>query len=262
VPYVPSTVAAADDRYGVRYRSIDATFGSAFVASILVHFTALAVMGAAGAGLGAGTSVWSGTDGRLEVVLATAPITADTQKGGIAYETAPAATVRLPVAQESAATVASVARQTSPQPTAEDARTGSGGRMPRVIVDDRVPRTRFAEALEGGALAEFPMEVESPVVLPGKLDVAYPTAALDKRRQGTVLAWAIVDPQGAVEQMQVLEGAPEFADAVRATLAATRFIPAHNGGAPIRFYVTLEFDFRIDAWDTAKGPASPATASR
>ncbi len=218
MPYVPSTVAAADDRYGVRYRSIDATFGSAFVASILVHFTALAVMGAVGAGLGAGNSVWSGTDGRLEVVLATTWAATDVDKGGIALLTTPGAAVRLPTPQESASTTVALAQPTATGRRAEPGHPGSG-RVPRVVIDDRVPRARFAEALEGGALAPFPLEIESPVVLPGKLDVQYPIAALDKRRQGTVLAWAIVDPQGAVEQMQVIEGAPEFADAVRATLA-------------------------------------------
>jgi hypothetical protein len=246
VPFVPLTVAAADNSYGVRYHSIDATFSSAFVASIFVHLTALVVIGAAGADLGAGTSVWSGTDGRLEVVLATTPIGADAQKGDIAYETARAAMIGLPAPQEPAAKVASAARETSSQRSTEAGRSG-GGRTPRVIVDDNVPRARFYEALEGGALAAFPLEIESPVALPGKLAVPYPVAALDKRLEGTVLAWAIVDRQGAVEETQIIEGTPEFADAVRATLATTRFIPARDGGAPIRFYVLLEFDFRIEA---------------
>jgi TonB family protein len=259
---VSPTVATADDSY-VRHRAIDVTFGSAFAASVAVHLTTLAVLVAVGAGTGGGTSIGSSwIDRPLEVALAVSPITADTEKGGIAYETSPTATVHVPAPHESAANVASVGRQASSLSRAEEGRAGSGF-APRVTVDDRVPRARFAEALEGGALAPFPLEVESPVVLPGRLAVPYPAAALDKRREGSVLAWAIVDRQGAVEEMQVVDGTPEFADAVRATLATTRFIPARNEGAPIRFYVMLEFDFRIDARDTATAaPASSAAGRR
>jgi TonB family protein len=260
---VSSPVAAADDRSSVRHRSIDATLGLAVAASVAVHLVTLAVLATAGIGLGAGVSGWSaGLDPPLEAVLATTPTSADTQKGRITYETAPSATVHIPAPQESAALPASVARQTSPQPLADAGHAGRG-HVPQVMVDEHVPRARFAEALEGGALARFQMEVEAPVVLPGKLHVSYPPAALEKHREGTVLVWAIVDPQGAVETTQVVEGTPEFADAVRAALATTRFIPARDGGAPIRYYVTLGFDFRIEDRDTASAaPASNAAGHR
>ena len=118
--------------------------------------------------------------------------------------------------------------------------------MPRVIVDDSVPRARFGEALEGGALSGFPAEVEFPVRLPGKLAVPYPRTALEARREGTVLAWAIVDPQGVVEETNIVSGQGDFNEVVRETLARTRFIPARDRGATMRFYVTLKFDFRLE----------------
>ena len=86
--------------------------------------------------------------------------------------------------------------------------------MPRVIVDDSVPRARFDEALEGGALAGFPAEVEFPVRLPGKLTVPYPRTALEARREGSVLAWAIVNQQGVVWQRDLGDDTARLAAAI------------------------------------------------
>lgn len=129
--------------------------------------------------------------------------------------------------------------------------------MPRVIVDDSVPRARFDEALEGGALAGFPAEVEFPVRLPGKLTVPYPRTALEARREGTVLAWAIVNRQGVVEEMDIVSGQGDFNAVVRETLSRTRLVPARDGGTTLRFYVLLKFDFRLEG----RGEAGATSAS-
>jgi TonB family protein len=92
--------------------------------------------------------------------------------------------------------------------------------------------------------------------------VTYPTARLDGRREDTVLVWAIIDAEGAVEETHVVEGTPEFGEAVEATLAATRFIPARDAGKTIRFYVTLEFEFRIEGPDTAPAANAAVRVSR
>ena len=126
------------------------------------------------------------------------------------------------------------------------------------MVDDRVPRARFGEALERGALSDFPAEVELPVRLPGKLAVPYPRTALEARREGTVLAWAIVDRQGVVEETNIVSGQGDFNEVVRETLARTRFIPARDGGTTLRFYVMLKFDFRLE--DRGGPTATSATA--
>ena len=130
--------------------------------------------------------------------------------------------------------------------------------MPRVIVDDSVPRARFGEALEGEALSGFPAEVEFPVRLPGKLAVPYPRTALEARREGTVLAWAIVDRSGVVEETTIISGQGDFNEVVRETLARTRFIPARDGGTTLRFYVMLKFDFRLE--DRGEPAATSARA--
>jgi TonB family protein len=243
----------------VTRRAFDATLGSAFAASIVVHVTTLAVLIAAGAGAGGGSfAAPGGTERPVEVVLATAGTNAPDRPASNVLSLPSVEALRVPPPKESAHAVAAVAHPTAAAvERSAPARTG-GTRRPRIVIDERVPRARFAEALEGGPLADFPLEIETPVALPGKLDVAYPSSALEAQREGTVLVWAIVDPEGKVEDVHVVEGASDFAAAVAATLGRTRMVPARNGGAPIRFYVTLAVDFRLEA----RGEATRAAAAR
>ena len=214
---------------------------------------------AAGAGAGGGTlALPSGAERAVEVVLATAATNVDERAAGDVLAVRSAEALRVPPPKESVPAAASASRPATA--TAEQhapMRTG-GRRQPRVVIDDHVPRARFAEALEGGPLADFPLEIETPVALPGKLDVPYPRSALEAQREGSVLVWAIVDAQGNVEDVHVVEGASDFGAAVASTLGRTRLIPARNGGAPIRFYVTLAFDFRLKA----RGEATTAAAAQ
>ena len=253
-----STVPGADELRRRSRRTTNA-FGLAIAASVLVHVATFAVLAAAGWAPGSGTALWSSqVDSPLEVALATTRLATDKSNAGAAVETAPSGTVRMPNSHESAATSPDFNRPTSPK-TQGDPGTPGRGRMPRVIVDDRVPRARFDEAFEGGPLADFPREVDSPVALPGKLEVPYPRTALEARREGTVLAWAIVDPKGVVEQTTIVAGPGDFNEAVKATLAKTRLIPARDGGKSIRYYVTLRFEFRIEdrGETTARSGSAP-----
>jgi len=248
VSRVGSTVTAAGELQQSRRRPIEA-LGSAFAASLLVHLALLALLVLAGWGSGVGKALWSSvSDGPLEVVLATTRPPADKANAAAAVEVARVGTVPVPKTRESAV---------PPQERIESASPGRG-RVPRVIVDDSVPRARFSEALEGGALSGFPAEVDSPVRLPGKLAVPYPRTALDARREGTVLAWAIVDRQGVVEEMDIVSGQGDFNEVVKETLARTRLIPARDGGATMRFYVMLKFDFRLE--DRGEPRATSAAA--
>lgn len=231
-----STVSAADELQRSPRRPIE-PLGSALAASLLVHVGLLGLLIVAGWGPGVGKALWSSiNDGPLEVVLATAPPPADKANPEPAVEVARSGKAPLPVPREPVV---------APREQVATGRPG-GGRAPRVVIDDRVPRARFEEALDGGALSGFPAEIESPVRLPGKLAVPYPGSALAARREGTVLAWAIVDPQGVVEETNIVSGQADFNEAVKATLAGTRLVPARNGGTTVRFYVLLKFDFRLD----------------
>ena len=247
VSCVGSTLTAADDLQR-RHRPIEA-LGSAFAASLLVHLALLALLVLAGWGAGVGRALWSSvSDGPLEVVLATTRPPADKANSAAAVEVTRAGTVPVPKRRESAL---------PPQDQAETVSPGRG-RVPRVVVDDRVPRARFGVALEGEALSSFPAEVEFPVRLPGKLAVPYPRTALEARREGTVLAWAIVDRQGVVEETNIVSGQGDFNEVVRETLARTRFIPARDGGTTLRFYVMLKFDFRLEDRGGPTAASAPA----
>jgi TonB family protein len=85
------------------------------------------------------------------------------------------------------------------------------------------------------------------VAVPERIEVPYPRTALAARKEGAVLAWAVIDDQGAVDSVHVVEGEPEFAEAVETALARTRFVPARNLGRNVAHYLTLEFEFRLDA---------------
>jgi len=131
-----------------------------------------------------------------------------------------------------------------------------------IEVSDQVPRARFGDALDRDSLADFPVEVDRAIVLPDRIDVVYPPAALAAGQEASVLAWAIIDAKGDVEETRIVEGPDEFADAAKSALAATKFIPAHNKGHDIRFYVALEFVFRIDAGDNGTATAGATAAQR
>jgi TonB family protein len=254
-PLAPATEATA----AAPQRAFDATLGSALAASIAVHLTTFAVLLATGAGVGGGTfALRSGAERPVEVLLATARTKAtDGAAAAVLTASAPEA-LRVSPSGESEPTAAVTSPPASASGQASASGRTGGSRRPRVIVDDRIPRTRFAEALEGGPLADFPREIETPVELPGKLEVPYPLPALEAQREGTVLAWAIVDAQGRVEDVQVVEGPPDLAAAVTAALRQARLIPARNDGAPIRFYITLAVDFRLEA----RGETTTASTRR
>ena len=62
-----------------------------------------------------------------------------------------------------------------------------------------------------------------------------------------------------MEQTTIVAGPGDFNEAVKATLAKTRLIPARDGGKSIRYYVTLRFEFRIEdrGETTARSGSAP-----
>ena len=133
-------------------------------------------------------------------------------------------------------------------------------RTPRIVLDAQIPRTRFGGTFDNGALDEFPGEVDARVGVPDRIEIPYPPGALAAGREATVIGWAVIDPNGAVETMHVVDGPEEFTDIVEKELARTAFIPARNNGQNIRFYVMFAIDFRIDAGGTAAVDKAAMTA--
>ena len=136
------------------------------------------------------------------------------------------------------AVAASTGATTSPDATV-------GGRdwaILRVAAQPLRDRSRVGD-LWNRQIDEFPIEIDFPVRLDSKIEARYPPDALAEGREESVVAWIIVDATGAVEEISIPEGSPEFADAVRAALKDARFIPARNDMKSIRFPIALEFRF-------------------
>lgn len=121
---------------------------------------------------------------------------------------------------------------------------GSGvGQSVGVLLSDR---NRLGD-LHGRSQSEFPIEIDKPVRLDGRIVARYPAAALAAGREDSVVAWVVVNEQGRASEIEIPEGTEEFADQVRAALRAARFLPAEDKLQPIRFPIALQFDFRSGA---------------
>ena len=107
-----------------------------------------------------------------------------------------------------------------------------------------VDRNRMGEVWTR-QMTEFPIEVDYPARLDEKILARYPPAALAAGREDSVAVWIVVDANGAADEVVVLDGSEEFANAVVAAVKQARFLPAQNNLLPIRFPISLEFRFVI-----------------
>lgn len=220
-----------------------ATLAVAFAASVAVHVSTFAAL----VGVDGGPSMAAARTVPLpSPVLEARLVAAAPAAAPLPAIPAPTSGVLAPPSSppEAAPQERSVAKASSGAAAGERSPVGW---KPRIVINDRVPRARFGEALDGDTLAAFPIEIDAAVVLPDRIEVPYPREALAARKEGTVLVWATIDAQGAVETVHIVEGDPEFAAAVEAALPQTRFVPARDLGVNIPFYITLEFEFRLDA---------------
>ncbi len=200
------------------------------------------------------------------LVGAPAPPSAEAQSGDLSIAVPARETPLLP---EPAAQVE--ARNALPPSAASDARAqpappAAAASADRVVSLGSVDVRLLTDGMDTGLHpmhadrvgSEFPAEIAQGVRLAARPDVKYPEDALAARRQGSVLAFVVVDAKGAVEEVSIVEGAPEFAQPVQDALLATRFRPAEDRGTPVRFYTMLRFDFVPNTPGAA--PAGPTLA--
>ena len=237
----------------------DVTLAIALAVSTAAHVAVFTALGRIEGDPPPGSRVPSAVATVLEARLVALPVA---DRGGEAPGTARVESGQLPIdaIPNPAADIASappaphmdptpaVANVAPPTPTVgASERDLAAMRSPRIVLDASVPRTRFGGTFDNGALDEFPGEVDAAVGIPDRIEIPYPPGALATGQEATVIAWAVIDQNGAVESTHVVDGPPEFSDAVESALARTVFIPARNKGTNIRFYVMLAIDFRIDA---------------
>jgi TonB family protein len=163
---------------------------------------------------------------------------------------APAAEPQLPRPRLAAGSPAPQAQpaepEGSPAPSSQahaeqPARLANG----HVEVSTTTTLARLGEALQGRAQADFLPELAQPVRPASALMLDYPRVALEAGHEGSVLAWVRVASDGSVEEIEIVEGEPEFADSVRDGLTKLHFLPAEADGQAVEHYIILQFDFRI-----------------
>ncbi|MFO1412485.1 MAG: TonB family protein [Burkholderiales bacterium] len=137
--------------------------------------------------------------------------------------------------------------------------TGSAFAIPSVPARVLNDRNRLGE-LDARMGVEFPIEIDQPVRMREPILARYPAAALAQGREDTVGVWVLVNAEGVAEEVQVLDGSPEFAAEVVAAVNAATFVPAENRLHKIRFPLALEFEFRASA-GTSVATAAPATTA-
>jgi TonB family protein len=98
-------------------------------------------------------------------------------------------------------------------------------------------------------IAEFRAEIDRPVRLDAPIVAHYPREALRDGREDSVAVWIVVDHTGQAEEVDVIDGSPEFAEEVIAAISAAKFLPAEHKLRPIRFPIALEFRFRLTEAD-------------
>ena len=157
-------------------------------------------------------------------------------------EPAPFTVPAAPETPAEPAVTANTGATTSPDSTL----TGRDWAILRVAPQLLRDRSRVGD-LWNRQIDEFPIEIDLPVRLDSKIEARYPPGALAERREESVVAWIIVDATGAVEEISIPEGSPEFAEAVRAALKDARFVPARNDMKSIRFPIALEFRFALSS---------------
>ena len=222
---------------------------SALVISLLVHLALAALLSAL---VGSALRLYNETRPPLSVTLAPLPAIALALPASLPRPQA-AETLETPEGLRTRTTaVPASSRRTQPEGQAQ---TMAADPHPSIWVGtvDMAPNdvlARLPETLVLRSLSEFPVEVEAPVRVAATIDVPYPAASLQAHREGTVLAWIVIDENGQVEEISLPEGDPEFAEAVEAALLNAKFVAAEDRGHPIRYFTMLQFSFRI-------GPAQP-----
>lgn len=107
-----------------------------------------------------------------------------------------------------------------------------------------------------------PAEVTPPEVL-SRTDAAYPSRALEERREGTVVLLVTVGREGEVQEASVLESlGDELDQAAVVAVRSWRFAPARRGGEPVVSRIRVPFSFRLPEVQLEPPPSAagaPAT---
>jgi TonB family protein len=218
----------------------------ALLASTIVH-TALVAMPPALPGKASGARAEQGTTLQATLLPANSAQAED--------QTAPAGTPPITIANQ-AASVSLPSPASAPQPAAATrSLLGVGSSNVQIAAQTLVDLNRLGDLLSR-RMAEAPVEVDFPARPSEPIRVRYPEAALAAGREGSVAVWVLVSPEGTPDEVTVVDGPPEFADAVVAAVKEAHFVPAQNNLVPMRYALAFQFDFALGS------PAPGAIAAK
>ena len=88
-------------------------------------------------------------------------------------------------------------------------------------------------------------EVDARKLLVSKVDPEYPAMAKQMRLSGKVQVDCFIDPNGAVEKVQILNGNPLFSSSITIAMKKWKFKPVENNGKAASAVVNFAFDFKL-----------------
>jgi TonB family protein len=210
----------------------------ALVASTIVH-TAVVAMPPALPGMAPTTRAEQGTT--LEATLLPASAAqADVEPTSVVTASP------IAIANQDATTSLQSPASTPQPPAPARALLGVGSPNLQIAGKALADNNRLGDLLSK-RMAEAPVEVDFPARPKEPIRVRYPEAALAAGREGSVAVWVLVSPEGTPDEVTVVDGPPEFADAVVAAINEAHFIPAQNNLVPMRYALAFQFDFALGA---------------
>ncbi|MFQ5818326.1 MAG: energy transducer TonB, partial [Terriglobia bacterium] len=102
----------------------------------------------------------------------------------------------------------------------------------------------WSSTAAGGAGDGYPLSAPVPIK---KVDPKYPAAARRSRVEGTVSLYAIIRPDGSVQNVEVVRSLHALLD--QSAVAAFRrwhFQPGHKNGQAVPLEVVVEIPFRLN----------------
>ena len=111
-------------------------------------------------------------------------------------------------------------------------------------------RPEFVTAKTNGSAPQPPrVKIDANVIaakLIKQVQPSYPSGARERGIQGTVLLHALIDTDGSLQDLQVLQGTCSLAEAAVSAVRQWRYSPTTIQGQPVRVDTTISVIFQLN----------------
>jgi len=117
---------------------------------------------------------------------------------------------------------------------------------------------------EGAATTPEPVQLPAGVsegMLISKVPPNYPPLAKQARIQGTVILDAVIDKDGAVQQLHLIQGHPMLAPAAMDAVKQWKYKPYLSNGKPVEVETKITVNFKLAGLKTEDSTGSASSAS-